>query len=101
MHPPEVRAEALALVEAGPKRLRDLASPRDRWLAFINRTDIQRFEPYEYLSYLFTNMSKDIIDLLVGACDRVGVFTRATVDSRGFGTSESTGDPAGPAWSSM
>jgi hypothetical protein len=29
-------------------------------------------------------MSKDIIDLFVAACDRVGVFTRVTLDSRGL-----------------
>lgn len=41
--------------------------------AFINRTG-----PYEYLSYEFSNMSKDVVDLLVQACDRVGVLTRTT-----------------------
>jgi hypothetical protein len=46
--------------------------------AFINRTDVHRAEPYEYLSYDFCNMSRDIVDLLVQACDRVGVFTRTT-----------------------
>lgn len=45
---------------------------------FINRTDIHRPEPYEYPSYDFSNMSKDIVDLFVEACDRVGVFTRVT-----------------------
>jgi hypothetical protein len=29
-------------------------------------------------------MSKDIIDLFVAACDRAGLFTRSTVDSRGL-----------------
>lgn len=41
--------------------------------AFINRTDIHRPQPYEYLSYAFSNKSKDIIDLFVGACDLAGV----------------------------
>ena len=50
--------------------------------AFLNRTDIHRPQPYEYLSYGFVNMSKDIVDLLVDACDRVGVFTRVTCDSK-------------------
>jgi len=45
---------------------------------FINRTDIHRPKPYEYLSYDFSNLSKDIVDLLVEACDKVGVFTRVT-----------------------
>lgn len=51
--------------------------------AFINRTDIHRAEPYEYLSYEFSNMSKDIVDLFLEACDRVGVFTRANCNPRG------------------
>jgi hypothetical protein len=46
--------------------------------AFINRTDV-----YEYLSYEFSNKSKDIVDLFVGACDQVGVFTRVNCSSRG------------------
>jgi hypothetical protein len=46
--------------------------------AFINRTDIHRDQPYEYLSYEFSNKSKDIIDLFVQACDRVSVFTRVS-----------------------
>jgi hypothetical protein len=51
--------------------------------AFINRTDIHRPKPYEYLSYEFSNMSKDIVDLFVEACDRVRVFTRVTRNGRG------------------
>ena len=43
---------------------------------FVNRTDVHRPRPYEYLSYQFSNMSKDIVDLFVAACDQVGVFTR-------------------------
>jgi hypothetical protein len=41
--------------------------------AFINRTGA-----YEYLSYDFTNMSRDIVELFVGACNHVGVATRVT-----------------------
>jgi len=44
--------------------------------AFMNRTDVHRSEPYEYLSYEFSNSSRDIIDLFVDACARVAVFTR-------------------------
>jgi hypothetical protein len=51
--------------------------------AFVNRTDIHRPKPYEYLSYEFSNMSRDIVDLFVEACDRVGVFTRLTRNSSG------------------
>jgi hypothetical protein len=36
--------------------------------SFINRTG-----PYEYLSYDFTNHSKDVVDLFTGACDSVGL----------------------------
>jgi hypothetical protein len=50
---------------------------------FINRTDIHQPRPNEYLSFGFSNNSKDIVDLLVAACDRVGVITRANRDSRG------------------
>lgn len=50
--------------------------------AFINRTDIHREEPYEYLSYDFSNKSGDIVELFVGACDRVGVEYRATFNER-------------------
>jgi hypothetical protein len=41
--------------------------------AFVNRTDIHRARPYEYLSYDFSNRSKDIIDLFTAACDLVGI----------------------------
>jgi hypothetical protein len=51
--------------------------------AFINRTDIHRERPYEYLSYDFANMSQDIVDLFVRACDQVGVFTRVTCSKNG------------------
>ncbi|MGH7268333.1 MAG: hypothetical protein ACREMB_26230 [Candidatus Rokuibacteriota bacterium] len=51
--------------------------------AFINRTDVHR-DPYEYLSYAFSNMSTDITELFIDACDRVGVFTRATRSRRGL-----------------
>lgn len=52
--------------------------------AFVNRTDIHRPQPYEYLTYHFANMSKDIVDLFVKACDSVQVFTRVTVDRKGL-----------------
>jgi hypothetical protein len=51
--------------------------------AFINRTDVHRPEPHEYLSYQFSNKSRDIVDLFVVACERVGVVTRANCDRRG------------------
>jgi hypothetical protein len=50
---------------------------------FINRTDVHRPVPYEYRSYEFSNKSKDIVDLFVSACERVGVFTRVNVSARG------------------
>ena len=51
--------------------------------AFINRTDIHRDRPYEYLSYQFSNMSGDIVELFVRACSQVDVFTRVNQDRRG------------------
>jgi hypothetical protein len=50
---------------------------------FINRTDIHRDRPYEYLSYEFSNKSKDVIDLFLGACKRVDVFAHVTNSSKG------------------
>ena len=51
---------------------------------FINRTDVHRPAPYKYLSYGFSNMSRDIIDLFLTTCHRVGVRTRCNRDSRGL-----------------
>jgi hypothetical protein len=50
---------------------------------FVNRTDVHRPVPYEYLTYEFSNRSEDIARLFVGACDRVGVMTRLTRSARG------------------
>lgn len=50
---------------------------------FVNRTDVHRQVPYEYLSYQFSNRSEDIVRLFVTACDRVGVFTRVNCGARG------------------
>jgi hypothetical protein len=50
---------------------------------FINRTDVHRPHPYEYLSYEFANVSTDIVDLFRKACAQVDVFTRANRDRRG------------------
>jgi hypothetical protein len=52
--------------------------------AFINRTNVHRPQPYEYLSYQFTNMSTDIVELFTGQCERVGVFTRVNRSRRGL-----------------
>jgi Homeodomain-like domain len=51
--------------------------------ALVNRTNIHRDQPYEYLSYEFSNKSKDIVDLFIGACDRVSVFTLANCSKDG------------------
>jgi hypothetical protein len=45
--------------------------------AFVNRTG-----PYEYLSYDFSNMSKDIVALFLAACDLVEVRSRVSRCSR-------------------
>jgi hypothetical protein len=51
--------------------------------AFINRTDVHRDQPYEYLSYCFSNRSKDIVDLFTTTCDLVGIRDyRVTSDQR-------------------
>jgi hypothetical protein len=72
----------LAIVEAEPwPFIRGCI--RTDGCAFINRTDVHREEPYEYLSYGFCNMSADIVRLLIDACDRVDVFTRVNCDRRG------------------
>jgi hypothetical protein len=55
----------------------------DRRLRIHQPNGRPRHEPYEYLSYEFSNMSRDIIDLFVRACDRVGLFTRVNCDRRG------------------
>jgi hypothetical protein len=52
--------------------------------AFINRTDVHRDQPYEYLSYDFSNKSADIIELFMSACELVGIDDyRANRDNRG------------------
>lgn len=78
-HEREIKLELwqVRIVQAAPWPLiRGLV--RTDGCSFINRTNIHRPKPYEYLSYDFSNMSKDIVDLFVEACDRVGVFTRTT-----------------------
>jgi hypothetical protein len=49
---------------------------------FINRTDIHRPEPYEYLNYNFSNKSTDIVDLFLAACNLAGVEYRATFNPK-------------------
>ena len=71
---PEPRQAAL-VAEAPWPLLRGFI--RSDGCAFINRTG-----PYEYLSYDFANMSREIVDLFVGACERVGVQYRLTGPSR-------------------
>jgi hypothetical protein len=50
--------------------------------AFINRTDVHRPRPYEYLSYDFSNRSRGIVDLFTWACELVGVEYRRTGTGR-------------------
>lgn len=61
---------------------------------FINRTDVHRSQPYEYLSYDFSNMSTDIVELFVEACTVVDVYTRLHVTRGAPGMSGSIGGPA-------
>jgi hypothetical protein len=59
-----------ALVEAEPWRfLRGCI--RSDGCVFVNRTG-----RYEYLSYEFSNLSRDIVDLFVGTCERMGLKPR-------------------------
>ncbi len=62
----------MKLLEASPWRLLR-GCIRSDGCAFMNRTDIHRAQPYEYLSYDFSNRSKDIIDLFTTACDLAGI----------------------------
>jgi Homeodomain-like domain len=79
-HGPGMKHERPIVLESWQQNIVDAAP----WL-FIRgciRTDgccfINRTGAYEYRSYDFTNMSKDIVNLFVRACDGVGVFTRTT-----------------------
>jgi hypothetical protein len=47
--------------------------------AFINRTG-----PYEYLSYDFSNASKQIVDLFVGVCESLDLRPRVNQRRRGL-----------------
>jgi hypothetical protein len=60
------------------------AAFRSDGCVFINRTDIHRRQPYEYLSYQFGNMSKDSADPFVQACDQLGVMTRVNRNRKGL-----------------
>jgi hypothetical protein len=84
-HRRSVRLEGwqLELVESAPFGfLRGCI--RSDGCVFINRTDVHRAKPYEYLSYQFSNMSQDIVELFVATCDQVGVFTRANRNAKGL-----------------
>jgi hypothetical protein len=49
---------------------------------FINRTDIHRPEPYEYLSYEFSNASEAIARFFESACEGLGSRPRSSVDAQ-------------------
>jgi hypothetical protein len=51
--------------------------------AFINRTDIHRPEPYEYLSYDFANSSDDITRLFTDVCEKLELGPRVSRDRSG------------------
>jgi len=75
----------LRLVEAAPFAfLRGCI--RSDGCVFVNRTDVHRPQPYEYLSYQFSNMSDGIVSLFLATCERVGVFTRVNQNARGLWT---------------
>lgn len=80
--PIELESWQIEQVDAAPWRF-IRGCIRSDGCCFVNRTDIHRPKPYEYLSYDFSNKSKDIIDLFVAACDRVAVFTRVNRSATG------------------
>jgi hypothetical protein len=47
---------------------------------FINRTDIYRDQPYEYLSYGFSNKSQDIAEIFLATCWLVGIDARCNLN---------------------
>ena len=51
---------------------------------FVNCTKFTGPSRTSTLSYQFSNMSKEIVDLFVETCDRVGVFTRVNRNPRGL-----------------
>ena len=70
--------------------------------AFINRTDIHRPRPYEYLSYDFSNKSEDIVPCSSMAADWWAFVTgRTSTRAASCGTSESTDAAALPSCLSM
>jgi hypothetical protein len=53
---------------------------------FINRTNIDRPEPYEYRSYDFSNASQDILDIVGEVCEQLDLRPRrAWNPTRGLG----------------
>jgi hypothetical protein len=83
-HGPGKKHERRIILESWQRVLVDRASLslvrgliRSDGCAFINRPG-----PYEYLSYDFSNYPKDIVDLFVWACSRVGIATRINQHKR-------------------
>jgi len=89
-HGPGMKHSRSIRLEVWQRRLVEVATfafirgcIRSDGCVFMNRTDVHRDKPYEYLSYDFSNMSTDIVQLFRDACDLVGVYTRATRSPRG------------------
>ena len=78
-----MRALATGAGRGGSVRLPQRLHPLDGCV-FVNRTDVHRPQPYEYLSYQFSNMFEGIVDLFLATCERVGVFTRVNQNARGL-----------------
>jgi hypothetical protein len=82
-HGPGKKHERRIILEKWQKELVDKAPwaflrgcIRSDGCVFINRTDVRRPQPYEYLSYNFANRSLDIIGLFMHVCERVGIRAR-------------------------
>jgi Homeodomain-like domain len=70
------------IVEAAPwPFVRDCI--RSDGSVFINRTDIHRPQPYEYLSYEFSNSSESIARLFESVCEDLGLGPRSSIDAQG------------------
>jgi Homeodomain-like domain len=89
-HGPGKKHERPIVLEAWQKKLVDEAPwaflrgcIRSDGCVFINRTDVHRPAPYEYLSYEFSNMSEDIARLFTSTCEGLGLRPRINSDRRG------------------
>jgi hypothetical protein len=89
-HGPGKKHERRIVLEEWQKELVDKAPwaflrgcVRSDGCVFINGTDVHRPQPYEYLSYEFSNLSEDIARLFVETSETLGLLPRINCDRRG------------------